>query len=106
MTDNNEKVYQAATVSGGESGPMTLKEARAQVEAWESKGYSAYVEKLDDPNWEDVEVAAPITPEQVADFLGHDREALEDFVTKLVELLDWEVDHQDGGFMVYTSEAD
>lgn len=106
MSDSNEKIYEAVTVAGGGSGPMTLEGARDQAEAWNGKGYTAYVVNLEDDSWEDVEIVAPITPMQVVDSLGADREALEDFVIKLVELLDWKVDHQDDGFIVYTPEAD
>lgn len=103
---SNEKVFRAVSVAGGEENGMTLQEARDQVEAWEDKGYSSYVEHMHDPEWEDAVVAAPITPYQVVESLGADREYVEAFVLKLIELLDWEVDHQDGGFMVYTGEAD
>jgi len=106
MSKDTEKVFRAVTVAGGEAENMTLQEARNQVEAWEGKGYTAYVEHMHDPEWEDAVVAAPITPYQVVESLGADRAALQDFVVKLVELLDWEVDHIDGGFTVYTSEAD
>lgn len=106
MVDANKKEFRAVTVAGGEEINMTLDQARKQVEAWESKGYSAYVEHMYDDTWEDVEVAAPITPLQVVDSLGHDRASLEDFILKLVQLADWNVDHQDYGFIVYTSEAD
>jgi len=106
MVDVNKKEFRAVSVAGGEEINMTLKQARNQVEAWESKGYSSYVAHMYNHEWEDVVVAAPITPYQVVESLGADRETLQDFVVKLVELLDWEVDHIDGGFTVYTSEAD
>lgn len=106
MSDNNENMYAAHSIAGGFLENVTLKEARDQVEAWESKGYSSYVGHMHDPEWEDVKVVAPITPMQVVDSLGADRVALEDFVVQMVELLDWKVDHQDDGFIVYTSEAD
>jgi len=91
MSDNSEKVYEAVTVAGGASGPMTLQDARDQAEAWNDKGYTAYVIHIHDDAWEDVEVAARITPYQVVESYGADREELEQFAYKLIELLGWEI---------------
>lgn len=106
MSGSNEKLYEAVTVAGGESGRMTLQDARDQAKAWNDKGYTAYVTHVLDDSWEDVEITAPITPSQVADSLGHDREALKDFVAKLMDMLDYDVSERVGGFMVYTYEGD
>lgn len=105
MSDN-EKIYEAVTVAGGGSGPMTLEDARHQAEAWNDKGYTAYVVNLEDDAWEDVEIVAPITPEQVVDSYGADREELEQFAYKLIELLGWEYAPREDGFMVYTYEGE
>lgn len=103
MIDINAKEFRAVSVAGGEAPNMTLKEARDQVEAWESKGYSSYVEHMYDDSWEDVEyesVIAPITVHQVAESLGHDRVELERFTMDLIELLGWEVEVQEDGTFV------
>lgn len=106
MVDVNKKEFRAVSVAGGEESNLTLKRARDQVEAWESKGYSSYVEHMYDDSWEDVEIVAPITPLQVMESYGADREELEQFAYKLIELLGWETSQQEYGFIVYTSEAD
>lgn len=108
MSDNNEKVYAAYSVAGGAEENMTLKEARSQVEAWESKGYSSYVGHMHDPEWEDVKVTAPITPLQVVESLGADRETLTEFMLKMFDVLDWAyAEHPDGSCITvyYTPEG-
>lgn len=101
----NERVFRAVSVAGGEESNLTLERARNQVEAWESKGYSSYVEHMHDPEWTDAEIVAPITPFQVVDSYGADRAELEQFAFKLIELLGWETgEKQVDGFFVFTYE--
>lgn len=96
-----QRIYRAYSYAGGEEGPMTLEQARDQVAVWNEKGYTSYVGKDGDPEWEDVAVAEALQPAATLALSFTDREAGIQYAKELLQALSCEIDHEGGRFIVY-----